>query len=81
MQVEFVTNGGVTLMLCPENEMEEHLLKQMMKQDNDMTEIRMNVTILNKIFKNGVLIGKKSTAERIPIESIKTQNATEEETL
>jgi hypothetical protein len=68
MQIEFIVNGGVSLLVSPENEMEEHLLKQMMKQDNDMTEIRMNIMVLNKTFKSGILIGKKSTAERNAID-------------
>ena len=60
MQVEFLVNEGVSLLLAPENEMEEALLKQMMKQNNDILEIRTAVTVLNKIFRNGILIGKKS---------------------
>jgi len=59
MQIEFLVNGGVSLMLAPENPMEEELLKQLMKQDNDMSEIRTSVVILNKTFRNGVLIHSK----------------------
>lgn len=60
MQVEFLVNGGVSLLLSPENEMEEHLLKQMMKQDNELTEIRSSVVVLNKTFRNGILVAKKT---------------------
>jgi|TARA_B110000503_G_C7162052_1_gene420084 hypothetical protein len=60
MQVEFLVNGGVSLLLVPENEMEESMLKQMMKQDNDLTQIRSNVIVLNKTFRSGVLIHSKS---------------------
>ena len=60
MQVEFIVNGGVSLLFSPENEAEEALLKQMMKQDNDLTEIRSAVTVLSKTFRHGVLIAKKS---------------------
>ena len=60
MQVEFLVNGGVSLLLAPENEMEEALVKQMMKQNNDILEIRTAVVVLNKTFRNGILIGKKS---------------------
>lgn len=60
MQVEFIVNGGVSLLFSPENEAEEALLKQMMKQDNDLTEIRSAVTVLSKTFRHGVLISKKS---------------------
>ena len=59
MQIEFLVNGGVSLLLSPENEMEEALLKQMMKQDNELTEIRTSVVVLNKTFRNGVLVGKR----------------------
>jgi hypothetical protein len=79
MQIEFIVNGGVSLLVSPENEMEEHLLKQMMKQDNDMTEIRMNIMVLNKTFKSGILIGKKSSAERNSID--KDTDAEQKETV
>jgi len=59
MQVEFLVNGGVSLLFSPENEMEEALLKQMMKQDNELTEIRSSVVVLNKTFRAGVLISSK----------------------
>lgn len=59
MQVEFIMNGSVSLILCPENAAEEALLKQMMKQNNDITEIRSRITVVNKSFSNGVIIGKK----------------------
>ena len=59
MQVEFLVNGGVSLLLSPENEMEEALLKQMMRQPNELTEIRSAVTVLNKTFRSGILIGKR----------------------
>jgi hypothetical protein len=73
MQVEFIVNGGVSLLFSPENEAEEALLKQMMKQDNDLTEIRSAVTVLSKTFRNGVLIGKKSQTK--PIENVEeTEN-------
>lgn len=60
MQVEFLVNGGVSLLLSPENEMEEQLLKQLMKQQIDLTEIRSAVQVLNKTFRSGVLISKKA---------------------
>lgn len=59
MQVEFIMNGSVSLILCPENAAEEALLKQMMKQNNDITEIRSRITVVNKSFSTGVIIGKK----------------------
>ena len=80
MQVEFIVNGGVSLLFSPENEAEEALLKQMMKQDNDLTEIRSAVTILSKTFRHGVLICKKS-ATRDTLEIKEPENDTKEETL
>jgi hypothetical protein len=59
MQVEFLVNDSVSLLLSPENEMEEALLKQMLKQKNELTEIRTAVTVLNRTIRNGLLIGKK----------------------
>ena len=64
MQYEFVVNGGVSIVLAPENEMEEHLLKQLMKQDNDIQEIRTTITVLSKTFKNGIAIGKKAPTKK-----------------
>lgn len=64
MQTEIIVNGGVSLLISPENEMEEQLLKQMMKQNNDITEIRTNVMVLNRTFKSGILIGKRSNEKQ-----------------
>lgn len=72
MQVEFLVNGGVSLLFSPENEMEEALLKQMMKQVNDITEIRSSVMVLNKTFRAGVLIHSKAN---------KPQNEEQSETM
>lgn len=60
MQVEFLINGGVSLLLSPENDMEEQLLKQLAKQNNEITEIRSTIVVLNKTFRAGVLIHSKS---------------------
>lgn len=61
MQLEFLVNGGVSLLLSPENEMEEQLLKQLFKQENDIHEIRSSVVVVNKTYNNGLLISKKPT--------------------
>ena len=78
MQYEFVVNGGVSILLVPENEMEEHLLKLMMKQDNDLQEIRTSVTVLSKTFKNGLVIGKKTPTKKDPdpVDNTATTDAT-----
>lgn len=62
MQVEFLINGGVSLLLSPESDMEAELLKSLTKQNNDITEIRTSVVVLNKTFKAGILISKKNTS-------------------
>jgi hypothetical protein len=77
MQVEFIVNGGVSLLFAPENEAEEALLKQMMKQDNDLNEIRSAVTVLSKTFRNGVLICRKSATREV-LETKAPENDTEE---
>lgn len=81
MQIEFLVNGGVSLLLSPENEMEEALLKQMMKQDNELTEIRTSVVVLNKTFRNGVLIGKKGANRKKDEDTEPTVNEEKKETL
>lgn len=61
MKVEFVLNGGVTLLLIPDNPMEEEVIKQLMKQDNELSEIRGGATVLNRSVSSGLVIAKKSS--------------------
>ena len=61
MQIEILTNEGVTFLLSPETPLEEELIKALMKQDNGITEFRSPVTVINKTFRSGVVIGKKSS--------------------
>lgn len=61
MKVEFVLNGGVTLLLIPDNPMEEEVIKQLMKQENELSEIRGGATILNRSVSSGMVITKKSS--------------------
>jgi hypothetical protein len=68
MQIELLVNGGVSILLVPDNVMEEELIKQLMKQDNILTEIRSSVMVLNKTFRSGILIGKNSTQKKDEIE-------------
>jgi len=63
MQVEFLINGGLTLVLSPENVLEEELLKTLAKQDNTILQARSGITVFNKTLPNALLIGKKSTLE------------------
>jgi len=61
MQVEVIVNGGVSLILSPETPLEEELIKGLMKQQNEIQEFRTPQTILNKTFRNGIVIGRKSS--------------------
>lgn len=80
MQVEFLVNdSGVSILLAPENEMEEALVKQVTKQTNEITEIRMAVTVLNKIYRNGVLIGKRIHGINQPVKDDKNNNDADQE--
>ena len=82
MHVEFIANGGVSLLLAPENEMEEALLKQMMKQENDLTDVRSSVTVINKTFRNCVLIGRRGQAPKTsPTEELTSENEEDKEAL
>jgi hypothetical protein len=65
MKHEFLVNGQVTLVLIPENEMEEQLLKQMMRQNNDLTEIRTALQILGKPVRNGIILSPKGELDSI----------------
>ena len=62
MQVEFLVNGhdGVSILMSPDNPMEEELIKQLLKQDNEINQIRSAIHVVNKTFRNGIFIGKKS---------------------
>lgn len=60
MQLEFLVNGGVQVILCPETDAEKEILKQLVKQENDLTLMRGSVVMLSKTFNNALLIASKS---------------------
>lgn len=63
-------NKQVTLVISPENEMENEALKLLMKQNNEIIEIRNPVTIFGKTIPAGIAINQKSpTKESKPNES------------
>lgn len=62
MHVEFIVNGSVVVLLSPENDAEAELLKLLCKQTNEITEVKSTITVLNKTFKSGIVIGKKNTS-------------------
>ena len=63
MQVEFLANGSLTLVLSPENILEEELLKTLCKQNNVLLQARSGITVFNRTLPNALLIGKKSLLE------------------
>lgn len=63
MEVEFIVNKTVTIILSPANEMEEQILKQLMKQDNDISEIRTPVQVFGKSHKNCIIIGQVQSSK------------------
>ena len=65
MKINSILNGGITIILEPETVVEEELLKALTRQKNVVTEVRSQVTILNKTLKGCVLISKELVAEEI----------------
>ncbi len=64
MQAQFLLNGSVSLVLSPDNEAEEALIKLLLKQENDLVQIRTNVHVLNKSYSNGIVIAAKGKYAR-----------------
>jgi len=59
MKVDTLLNGHITLILTPENDAEKEILKALVKQDNQISELRSTVTVLSKSISNGIMITKK----------------------
>ena len=78
MQVETIVNGGISLILSPETPLEEELIKGLMKQINEIQEFRTPQTILNKTFRNGIVIGKKSSLEATKKSEVTTEGNPDE---
>jgi hypothetical protein len=58
MKVQIIANGQISLILTPENPVEEATLKQITKQQNVITELRTSIHVLNNTYSNGIVIGK-----------------------
>ncbi len=67
-----IVNGSIQILLAADTEMEEAILKQFCKQQNEITEVRTPVTILNKTISHAVLIGKESN--KVEEEKIKGED-------
>jgi len=68
MKIETIVNGGVTIVLIPENDLDTAMLKQLAGQNNEIQEIRSGATVLNRTFTSGLVIGKKNVNELPPTE-------------
>jgi len=65
MKIYSILNGGVSVVLEPETQVEEELLKALSRQKNVVTEVRSQVTIMNKNLKGCVVISKENIAEEL----------------
>lgn len=61
MKIQSIINGGVTMVLEPENPMEEEILKVLIKQTNELHEVRTPITVLGKTIRGSVLICAKES--------------------
>ena len=59
MEVEVVVNGGVKLVIIPQNEMEQKLLEELTNQDNDLVLAKEGIRIVDKQVPQGLIIQKK----------------------
>jgi hypothetical protein len=59
MKIDCLINGQIKLVIHPENDMETEVLKQLMKQDNMLSEIRSSVQILGKTITHAIMIERK----------------------
>ena len=50
------------MLITPENEMEEKIISQLMKQVNTLTEVRTSIFILGKQIHHGILIETANSA-------------------
>ena len=59
MKIDCLINGQIKLVIHPDNDMETEVLKQLMKQDNMLSEIRSSVQILGKTITHAIMIERK----------------------
>jgi hypothetical protein len=75
MKIETIVNTEVSILIIPENEMEEEIIKILCNQQNDIVQVRSTIVVLNKSYSNGLLIGKKTIGvldKRLSIPQIDT---------
>jgi len=74
MKVDCIINGQIRLIICPENDMETEVLKQLMKQDNTLTEIRSSIQIVGKSISHAIMIERKTPEQNSKDDSTKEEN-------
>jgi hypothetical protein len=63
MKIQSIINGTVTMVLEPENPMEEEILKVLIKQSNKIYEVRTPITVLGKTIRGSVLVCSEMSSE------------------
>lgn len=61
MKVETVLNGAISLIIIPETDLDVEVLKQILKQESDITHMGSQLVIMNKPYKGGLIISKKGS--------------------
>jgi hypothetical protein len=79
MKVECVINGQVRMIIYPENEMETEIIKQLMKQDNTLMEVRSSIQLLGKNIHHAMIVERRNTNE--PPIVVRRDDSTQEENM
>ncbi len=72
MNTEFIvtSDGSVSAIISYETALEEEMLKQLLKQNNDMSPLNSSVVVFNRTYKGGVLIRKVSEGDKNKTEEL-----------
>lgn len=77
MDVELIANGSITIVLIPKTPMEEEALKLLVKQENEIVEIRSGATVLNRTISQGILIRKAQETKEVELSEKPEENQEE----
>ncbi len=61
MKIQSIINGSITIVMEPENALEEELLKALTKQTCVITEVRTPIAVLGRTIRGSVLLHAKDT--------------------
>jgi hypothetical protein len=81
MKIQTIVNGTITMVIEPENTMEEEILKALLKQGGALHEVRTPLVVLGKTIRGSVLICSETSSEGTLIPSIERKTITEVENL